>query len=237
MPGSADLAVSESLYLSDPDGLGIKVYADRPQSSWTRLESGQLYMTTERLDIRGVLAAGGTAPWTGMPTGTVIGHVHLSVGNLAAAAGFYHQGLGFDKVVWSFAGALFMSAGGYHHHLGTNTWSSGPPATDEDARLLSWTVLLPSAADVAAAGRASNTRGTRCTLTAARSRPPIRGARFCGSRWGSGSRVNSQLPTSNPKGLGSTGRGEIRLTVTTPSARGSRHPGALRGILCDSIGR
>jgi catechol 2,3-dioxygenase len=157
--GSADHAVSESIYLSDPDGLGIEVYADRPRLSWRRLESGELYMTTERLDIRSVLAEGGTAPWTGMPGGTVMGHVHLSVGDLVIAAAFYHQGLGLDKVVWSFPGALFMAAGGYHHHLATNTWSSGPPATDEDARLLSWTVLLASAAEVTAAGASLDAAG------------------------------------------------------------------------------
>jgi catechol 2,3-dioxygenase len=156
--GSADHAVSESLYLSDPDGLGIEVYADRPRTSW-RQQGRQLFMTTERLDIRGVLAAGGSVPWTGMPSGTVIGHVHLNVGDLDAGAQFYHHGLGLDKVVWSFPGALFLSAGGYHHHLGTNTWSSGPPATDQDARLLSWTVLLPSPADVTAAGQSLEAAG------------------------------------------------------------------------------
>jgi catechol 2,3-dioxygenase len=148
--GSADHAVSEALYLSDPDGLGIEVYVDRPRASW-RVEGRQLYMTTERLNVRDLLAAAGPAPWTGMPAGAVMGHVHLHVGDLDRAAGFYHQGLGLDKIVWSYPGALFLSAGGYHHHLGTNTWSSGPPATDEDARLLSWTVVLPSAADVEAA--------------------------------------------------------------------------------------
>jgi catechol 2,3-dioxygenase len=157
--GSADHAVSESIYLSDPDGLGIEVYADRPRSTWKQLESGELHMTTERLDIRSVLAAAATTPWTGMPSGTVMGHVHLSVGDLAIAADFYHQGLGLDKVVWSYPGALFMSAGGYHHHLGTNTWSSGPPATDDDARLLSWTVRLPSAVEVTAAGESLETAG------------------------------------------------------------------------------
>ena len=149
--GSADHAVSESLYLSDPDGLGIEVYADRPRSSWKR-RGRELHLTTEPLDLRGVLAAGGANPWTGMPDGTVMGHVHLTVGDLPAAEEFYHRALGLDKVVWTYPGALFMSAGGYHHHLGTNTWSSGPPATDTDARLLQWTVVLPSAADVAAAG-------------------------------------------------------------------------------------
>src|SRR5687768_5545846 len=156
--GSADHAVSEALYLSDPDGLGIEVYADRPRSTWA-YEARQLYMTTERLDIRGLLAAGGDRAWTGMPSGTVMGHVHLHVGDLDRAAAFYHQGLGLDKVVWSYPGALFLSAGGYHHHLGTNTWSSGPPAGDQDARLLSWTMVLPAAADVAAAGQSLEAAG------------------------------------------------------------------------------
>jgi catechol 2,3-dioxygenase len=87
-----------------------------------------------------------------MPAGTVIGHVHLYVGDLDRAAAFYHEGLGLDKIVWSYSGALFLSAGGYHHHLGTNTWAKGaPPATDADARLLEWEVLLPSNEDAAAA--------------------------------------------------------------------------------------
>jgi catechol 2,3-dioxygenase len=156
--GSADHAVSEAFYLSDPDGLGIEVYADRPRASW-RVEGQQLYMTTERLDIRDLLAAAGAAPWSGMPAGTVVGHVHLHVGDLDRAAVFYHEGLGLDKVVWNYPGALFLSAGGYHHHLGTNTWSSGPQATGEDSRLLSWTVVLPSPADVEAAARSIESAG------------------------------------------------------------------------------
>jgi catechol 2,3-dioxygenase len=156
--GSADHAVSEALYLSDPDGLGIEVYADRPRASW-RVEGRQLHMTTERLNIRDLLAAAGPAPWTGMPSGTVMGHVHLHVGDLDRAAAFYHEGLGLDKVVWGYPGALFLSAGGYHHHLGTNTWSSGPPATDEDARLLSWTIALPSTVDVETAARSLESAG------------------------------------------------------------------------------
>src|SRR5688572_3651434 len=79
--GSADHAVSEALYLTDPDGLGIEVYADRPRSQWQHHDR-QLYMTTDRLDIRSLLAAGGDRAWTGMPAGTTMGHVHLHVGDL-----------------------------------------------------------------------------------------------------------------------------------------------------------
>ena len=156
--GSADHAVSEALYLTDPDGLGIEVYADRPRSQWQR-HHRELYMTTERLDIRSLLAAGGERAWTGMPSGTTMGHVHLHVGDLDRAEAFYHRALGLDKVVWSYPGALFLSAGGYHHHLGNNTWSSGPPASDGDARLLEWTIVLPDASDVADAARSLRAAG------------------------------------------------------------------------------
>jgi catechol 2,3-dioxygenase len=152
--GSADHAVSEAIYLTDPDGLGIEVYRDRPRSEWRRLPDGQLYMTTDPLDIHGVVSAGGGAPWTGMPAGTVMGHVHLHVGDLGKASEFFHGALGFDKTVWSYPGALFMSVGGYHHHLGTNTWSSGPPPAPDQAQLLSWEFRV---ADVAV-GRATADR-------------------------------------------------------------------------------
>ena len=156
--GSADHAVSEALYLTDPDGLGIEVYADRPRPEWQHHDR-QLYMTTDRLDIRSLLAAGGDRAWTGMPSGTTMGHVHLHVGDLDGAEAFYHRALGFDKVVWSYPGALFLSAGGYHHHLGNNTWSSGPSASDGDARLLEWTIVLPDASDVADVARSLRAAG------------------------------------------------------------------------------
>ena len=122
--GMSDHLVSEAVYLTDPDGLGIEVYADRPRRAWGR-EGRQLVMATEPLDVEDLVRAAGSARWSGIPAGTVIGHVHLFVGDLEAAAAFYHVGLGFDKVVWSDPGALFLSAGGYHHHLGTNTWATG----------------------------------------------------------------------------------------------------------------
>jgi catechol 2,3-dioxygenase len=113
----------------------------------------QIVMATKPLDVQNLIAAAEGKKWQGMPAGTVIGHVHLHVGDIDTAADFYHSGLGFDKIVWNYPGALFMSAGGYHHHLGVNTWAEGAPsASDDDARLLDWELVLPdsSSADEAA---------------------------------------------------------------------------------------
>jgi catechol 2,3-dioxygenase len=149
--GMSDHLVSEAVYLSDPDGLGIEVYADRPRDSWRRA-GRQLAMATDPLDVENLLRAAGSEPWSGMPAGTVLGHVHLYVDDLDRATAFYHAGLGLDKTVWSYPGALFMSAGGYHHHLGTNTWAAGAdPAGAEDARLLEWELVVPGTGDAASA--------------------------------------------------------------------------------------
>ena len=140
--GASDHLVSEAFYLQDPDNLGIEVYADRPRSSWLRV-GRELMMGTDSIDITSLVGAA-DGPWTGMPPGTTIGHVHLHVGDIATASAFYSEAMGFDRTVWHYPGALFLSAGGYHHHLGTNTWA-GPapsPAPDE-AQLLGWTVQLP----------------------------------------------------------------------------------------------
>jgi len=146
--GMSDHFVSEAVYLTDPDGLGIEVYADRPRTNW-KTENRQLTMTTEPLDVEDLVASAGDEPWTGAPAGTMLGHVHLYVQALDDAERFYHSAVGFDKVVWSYPGALFMSAGGYHHHLGTNTWAAAAPvSTDDDARLLDWEIVVPTRHDV-----------------------------------------------------------------------------------------
>ena len=151
--GMSDHFVSEAVYLTDPDGLGIEVYADRPRDAW-RYDERQLYMTTNHLNVDDLVRSARGEHWTGMPPGTVLGHVHLYVDDIDKAAAFYHDALGFDKVVWSYPGALFLSAGGYHHHLGTNTWAKGaPPATDADARLLEWEILVPTRKDAEEAAR------------------------------------------------------------------------------------
>ena len=157
--GMSDHLVSEAIYLTDPDGLGIEVYADRPRSEWRR-DGSQLVMATEPLDVASVIAAAGGRPWAGMPAGTCLGHVHLFVSDLAAGEKFFHAGLGFDKVVWSYPGALFLSAGGYHHHLGTNTWArQAALAGEHDARLLDWEVVLPKATDITAAAASLTAQG------------------------------------------------------------------------------
>lgn len=158
-PGAGDHGVSEAFYLQDPDNLGIEVYADRPRSTWMR-RGRELAMGTDPMDFENLLAAAGDAPWTGMPAGTVMGHLHLHVGDLAGTTGFYSESLGLDRMVWSYPGALFLAAGGYHHHLGTNLWAGAnatPPGEDE-AQLLEWTMVLPTAGDVTAAAH-SITRG------------------------------------------------------------------------------
>lgn len=163
--GMADHLVSEAVYLTDPDGLGIEVYADRPREQW-RLANRALEMATNALDAADLVRASRGTKWSGMPAGTRIGHVHLYVSDLAAAERFYHEGLGLDKVVLEFPGALFMSAGGYHHHLGTNTWAAGAPRTrPEDARLIEWSVLLPTQSDVDATARALEKVGATITRT------------------------------------------------------------------------
>ncbi|MEP6989305.1 MAG: VOC family protein [bacterium] len=171
--GASDHLVSEALYLRDPDGLGIEVYADRPRSSWTAVD-WQLQMASEALDIADLVRSAAGVRWAGMPAGTVMGHVHLHVAALEPAAAFYHAALGLDKMVWSYPGALFLAAGGYHHHLGLNTWAGANALapTSDDARLLEWRMVLPSARDVqaaaaslAAAGHTVMADGSDCIAT------------------------------------------------------------------------
>jgi catechol 2,3-dioxygenase len=157
--GMSDHFVSEAIYLTDPDGLGIEVYADRPRSSW-RIADTNLSMGSIHLDADDLVRAGGAEQWKGAPAGTRIGHVHLYVNDLNVGEKFYHNAVGLDKVRLEFPGALFMSAGGYHHHLGTNTWAAqSAQATDDDARLLEWTIELPNASDLASLGDSLSKNG------------------------------------------------------------------------------
>jgi catechol 2,3-dioxygenase len=146
--GASDHLVSEALYLQDPEGNGIEIYRDRPRDEWP-VANGELRMDTIPLDLQGLLLElpdGGEEAGGPVAEGTRIGHVHLNVGDLAAAEEFYVGTLGFEVTVRGYPQALFVSAGGYHHHIGLNTWTGeGAPPPPPGARGLRWfEVLLPT---------------------------------------------------------------------------------------------
>lgn len=145
--GASDHLVSEALYLDDPDGNGLEIYRDRPKAEWPYRE-GALRMATEPLATEELLALldPGADLDAAMPAGTVVGHVHLQVGDLAAARSFWIDAVGF-ALTTTYPGALFMSAGGYHHHLAVNVWSSQNrgPAPAGSAGLRSFEAILPDA--------------------------------------------------------------------------------------------
>ena len=141
--GAADHAFSEALYLEDPDGITVEVYADRPEDQWPVRADGGLPLVSDPLDTTGLMAVAGDAEWDGVPEGTTVGHMHFFIDDLDPAAAFYVQGLGLEPMITA-PTALFVSAGGYHHHVGLNTWRAGaPPANDDDARLLDWELVVP----------------------------------------------------------------------------------------------
>jgi catechol 2,3-dioxygenase len=163
--GSSDHLVSEALYLVDPDGITVEVYRDRPRGEWTYL-NGEVVAGILPLDVEDLLAAAGDQPWRGLPAGTTIGHMHFYVGEIPPAEAFYHTALGFDKIAWSMPGMLFVSAGGYHHHVGLNTWAAGSPvATDDDARLLFWELVLPDRPTTEAAAESLRRAGFGVTAS------------------------------------------------------------------------
>ena len=135
--GAGDHIYNEAVYLTDPDGLDVEVCADRDSSEW--LYDGREIVSETRPARLNELLSLADQHWTGVPQGTTLGHVHFYVGNLDQASAFYHSALGMDFVSWRFPGALFLSAGGYHHHVGLNGWAAGArPASEQDARLLHW---------------------------------------------------------------------------------------------------
>lgn len=154
--GAADHWVSEAVYLSDPDGHGIELYADRPREQWPR-RGDSILMTTEPLDWDGLMAElpPEEPDADGMPAGTRLGHIHLHVSRLERAERFYRDALGLDLVLRFGAGALFFSAGGYHHHVGANIWAGrdAPPPPPDAVQLRHFAFVVPSAEDAAAVAR------------------------------------------------------------------------------------
>ena len=156
LTGASDHLVSEALYLRDPEGNGIEIYRDRPRDQWGH-DGGELRMATLPLDLQDLLGELDSAgePANGLAADTTMGHVHLQVADIPSAEGFYSDGLGLEVTVRSYPGALFVAAGGYHHHIGLNTWQSegAPPPPEGSLGLDRYELVLPDAAavDVAAA--------------------------------------------------------------------------------------
>jgi catechol 2,3-dioxygenase len=146
--GMSDHAVSESLYLDDPDGNGLEIYADRPRSAWP-VRDGVVQMTVDPMDVEGVIAAGRERPepWTGLHPETVVGHVHFTVADLEPSVAFYRDVIGFD-VMMSIPTLVAVSAGQYHHHLNLNTWAGEQAPRDSDgvAGLAGWELRVPDGA-------------------------------------------------------------------------------------------
>ena len=164
LTGASDHLVSEALYLRDAEGNGIEIYRDRDPEEWNRV-GDEIEMDTLPLDLEGVLSelGGVEAPPGDMAPGTHIGHVHLNVADIPASEGFYHDALGFDVTVRSYPGALFVSAGGYHHHVGLNTWiGEGAPPPPPGARGLDrFEVVLPTPVDLDATERRLAAQGVQ----------------------------------------------------------------------------
>lgn len=142
--GASDHSVSEAIYLDDPEGNGIEIYADRPPESWSFTQDG-VVMATERLNFENLMSElpEGDAGWAGAPDGTVVGHVHLRVGDTAKAEEWWRNEMGFDTTRHRGDQAVFLSTGGYHHHIGANTWqSAGAGARAEDRAGLAFVELL-----------------------------------------------------------------------------------------------
>lgn len=144
LQGASDHLVSEALYLGDPDGNGIEIYADRPSSLWDWNDK-EVVMATKVLDADGLLAEGKGLQWTGLPAGTLLGHIHLHVSEMENTKEFYTKCLGFQIVSRYGNQALFISTGGYHHHIGLNTWNGvgAQKPAENSVGLKSFSLVLP----------------------------------------------------------------------------------------------
>jgi catechol 2,3-dioxygenase len=146
--GQADHLVSEALYIADPDHNGIEIYCDRPRETWKRDAEGNYIMASDPIDWEGLLDEANNCSAEGLPPETTIGHVHLHVTDLRKSRQFYCDILGFDITanVAEQMGALFISAGGYHHHIGLNIWAGigAPLAPQQGTGLAYFTIVFPN---------------------------------------------------------------------------------------------
>lgn len=144
LQGASDHLVSEAIYLADPEGNGIELYVDRPSRLWQK-ENNMIEMATHPLDAQDLLNQRTKEKFSGLPIDTIMGHIHLQVANIQSSESFY-KALGFDVVNRYGEQAIFISTGGYHHHIGLNTWrsSGATPPSDKETGLKSFTLKFPS---------------------------------------------------------------------------------------------
>lgn len=147
--GASDHGYSEALYFNDPEGNGIEVYADKPKSEWDIREDGRIEGVTIQMDAEGVLGSV-TAPFTGLPAGTTMGHVHLTVHDLEGTERFYKDALGLGLKSDFFGHAKFFAFGEYHHQVGSNTWAGShlPRPEKDQLGMDHYTWVLPSEEDM-----------------------------------------------------------------------------------------
>ena len=142
--GFADHGVSEAAYLADPDGNGIELYSDRPRENWPH-QNGEIAMTTFALNVNSLIRTVNGEEWNGVAGATRVGHIHLHVSDLQRSEVFYRDVLGFEVTNRSYPGALFLAAGGYHHHVGLNTWIRHDGENPHAAGLLGYDLVVPDA--------------------------------------------------------------------------------------------
>jgi catechol 2,3-dioxygenase len=144
--GQGDHLVSEALYINDPENNGIEIYADRPRETWNYDGQGKVIMAADPIEWQGLIDEAGDQVWNGLVEGTIMGHVHLHVADLQEAEYFYCDILGFNLMAKMSDSALFISAGGYHHHLGLNVWAGigAPPPPANAVGLRYYTIVLPN---------------------------------------------------------------------------------------------
>jgi catechol 2,3-dioxygenase len=172
LTGASDHLVSEAIYLDDPEGNGIEIYRDRLPEEW-RWNGDRIQMATERLDLDNLAAEAGNTSYAGAPDGLRIGHIHLRVGDLGVTRQFYCDTVGLDPTAGR-GGALFMSSGRYHHHVGSNIWhSAGAGQRDDDRAGLSWFAI--EAADAAERNAAlARLKGANVPLANSAQGPEVR---------------------------------------------------------------
>ena len=215
--GASDHGVSEAIYLDDPDGNGVELYADRPASEW-RWQNGQIAMVTTPLDLKNVLAQSGG--WSKTDTGPQagLGHIHLHVAELAEAERFFSEFLGLSVTQRTYPGALFFAAGAYHHHIGVNVWAGKTAPLPDSAGLISYRLEVPVAEILYCLGHRAPLLGYE-TRTEPKQHPEILQIRDPNGNW-----LEVQASEQSVVGHSETKRGRLQKEILCKGGPGGEAP-------------